>query len=87
MPSAANTATVKCMNAELVAEADRRVAALSPARRESVREIVVDAVHRGYLPENARRFLDTVTGSPLVAEVLEAGVRETSTPSITTPGG
>jgi len=64
------------MNAELLAEADRIVAALPPGRRESVREIVVDATRRGYLPDSGRSFLDRVTGSGLLSDVLAAGIAE-----------
>jgi hypothetical protein len=60
----------------LLIEADRVVAALSPGKRESVREIVVDATRRGSVTGSARRFLDSVTGSPLVAEVLAQAVAE-----------
>jgi hypothetical protein len=70
------------MDAELLAEADRMVAALSPGKRESVREIVVDALHRGYLMDSSRHFLDTVTGAGLVATVLAAGIAERHDDSI-----
>jgi len=64
------------MDQRLLTEADRVVATLSPGRRESVREIVVDATRRGSVTESARRFLDSATGSPLVAEVLARAVAE-----------
>jgi hypothetical protein len=64
------------MNKERLAEADRIVEGLSPGKRESVREIVVDAIHRGFLPESGRRYLLAVTGSELLADVLAEGVSE-----------
>ena len=64
------------MDQQLLTEADRVVATLPPGKRESVREIVVDATRRGSVSESARRFLDSATGSPLVAEVLARAVAE-----------
>jgi len=62
------------MDPRMLAEADRVVASLSPGKRESVREIVVNTTSHGTLSEDARRFLDQVTGSPLVSGVLAAAV-------------
>ena len=64
------------MENSLLAEADRIVSALSPGRRESVREIVIDAMHRGHLPTGSRAFLDSATGSALVGDVLAAALSE-----------
>ena len=64
------------MDQRLLAEADRVVATLPPGKRESVREIVVDATRRGTVSESARRFLDSTTGSRLVAEVLARAIAE-----------
>jgi hypothetical protein len=61
---------------ELLAAADRLVAGLSPAKRETAREVVIDAVHRGHLPQRSRAFLDSATGSPLVGDVLTAMLGE-----------
>ena len=79
------------MNHELLAEADRIVASLSPGRRESVREIVINAQHRGHLDESARRFLLAATGSAFLADVLSEALAETSVdapapPPEVTPG-
>ena len=65
------------MDWKLVAEADRVVARLSPGKRESVREIVINAANRGVLDDSARAFLDRVTGSSLVSEILVAVMAET----------
>ena len=64
------------MKSELLAEADRILAALSPGRREAVREIVVNAVHRGFLDERARGYLVAATQGPLLADVLTAALAE-----------
>ena len=64
------------MDWKLFAEADRVVAQLSPGKRETVREIVVDAARHGALSDRARHFVDTITGSSLVSEVLEAAIAE-----------
>ena len=64
------------MRSELLIQADQIVAALSPGKRESVREIMVDAVKRGTLVESSRRFLELATGSSFVADVLAAGIAE-----------
>lgn len=58
------------MDARRLAEADRIVSTLSLGKREAVREIIVEATHRGALSVSARRYLDTATGSAFVAEVL-----------------
>jgi len=60
----------------MIAEADRVVARLSPAKRETVREIVVDATRHGELSDRARHFIDVITGSTLVSQVLEAAIAE-----------
>jgi hypothetical protein len=62
------------MDAELLRSADRVVAGLSPSQRESVREIVIDAVRHGRVHQGARAYLDSVTGSALVAQVLESAL-------------
>ncbi|MFB2600335.1 hypothetical protein ACEXQE_21290 [Herbiconiux sp. P17] len=64
------------MNHELLAEADRIVASLSPGKRETVREIVVNALHRGFLDESARRFLLAATQSTFLADVLTEALAE-----------
>ena len=58
------------MDPHLLAEADRIVSSLSPGKRETVREIVVDATQRGGLNASARRYLETVSGSAFLADVL-----------------
>ena len=58
------------MDRELLARADRMVAALSPARRETVREIVVNAIHRGSVDPSAKRYLDTVSGGEDLSDIL-----------------
>jgi hypothetical protein len=57
---------------DLIVEADRIVARLSPGKRESVREIVIDAVRRGRLTPGGRLFIERVTETSLVADLLEA---------------
>ena len=64
------------MNHELLAEADRIVAGLSPGRREAVREVVINAQHRGFLDEGARRFLVAATQSTFLADVLAEALAE-----------
>ena len=68
------------MRAEILAQADQIVASLAPGRREMVREIVHDATMRGYLTPSGRRFLDSATGSSLVADVLAEGIAESAAP-------
>ncbi|MCS5720192.1 hypothetical protein N1027_18830 [Herbiconiux sp. CPCC 205763] len=68
------------MNHEVLAEADRIVATLSPGRREATREIVVNALHRGYLDDNARRFLIAATKSTFLADVLTEALSESLAP-------
>jgi len=65
------------MDWKLLAEADRVIGQLSPGKRESVREVVVNAANCGALDDRARTFLDRVTGSSLVSEVLLAVMAET----------
>lgn len=60
----------------LLAEADRVVAGLSAGKRETVREIVIDATRRGFVSASARRFLDTASGTSLLADVLAAALSE-----------
>jgi hypothetical protein len=64
------------MNISALSEADRLIASLSPAKRESVREIVIDAARRGHVSDSARRFLNAATGSGLVADVLAAAIED-----------
>jgi len=64
------------MRSELLAEADRIVRGLPAGRRESVREIVIDAMRRGALPPTSRAFLDRATGSPFLSDVLSRAVEE-----------
>jgi len=66
------------MDWKLLAEADRIVGQLSPGKRESVREVVVNASDRGILSEGARQFIDRVTRSSLVSEVLAAAIEESA---------
>ena len=61
---------------ELLRRADRIVADLSPGRRESVREILINARNLGHLPADARSYLDGVTGSSFVGDVLAAALAE-----------
>jgi len=68
------------MDRQLIAEADRLVARLSAGKQESVREIVISAARRGTLDDRGRAFLDRVTGSSLVAEVLVAAISESAPP-------
>ncbi|ROP66859.1 hypothetical protein [Curtobacterium sp. PhB115] len=64
------------MQTELLEQADRVLAALPPGRREAVREIVVDAVHRGALTATGRAFIARVSGSTFLADVLSAALAE-----------
>lgn len=66
------------MDSETLVTVDAYVARLAPGRREAVREIVVDAVRRGYLPSMNRRALITATGSPDIADILEVALRESA---------
>ena len=60
---------------ELVA-VDRLIAELSPGTQEMVREVAVDAARRGSLPPANRRVLIRMTGTPIIADVLEAALAE-----------
>ena len=78
------------MDRDDLATVDRLVAALTPGKQEMVREIVVDAVRRGHLPGGNRRVLDTMSGSPMMGDVLvqalaERARRADATPELT-PG-
>lgn len=64
------------MRAELLVEADRVLAALPAARREGVREIVLDAIRRGALPPSGRAYIVRTTGSTFLADVLGAAIAE-----------
>ena len=64
------------MRAETLMQADRLLAALPAGRREAVREIVVDAVHRGGLPASGRAFIVRATGSTFLADVLGEAIAE-----------
>ena len=64
------------MNAAPLSDADRLIASLPPAKKESVREIVIDAARRGHVSDSARRFLNAATGSSLVADVLAAAIED-----------
>ncbi|MFG6402589.1 hypothetical protein [Microbacterium sp. P04] len=55
---------------------DRLIGQLPAGRQEAVREIVVDATRRGFLPASNRRVLDSATGSPVVGDVLVAALAE-----------
>ncbi|MDO9394994.1 MAG: hypothetical protein Q7T71_00465 [Herbiconiux sp.] len=48
----------------------RIMAALPPGRREAVREIVLDARHRGVLDGRARAYLRGATGSDVIADLI-----------------
>ncbi|MFJ3386010.1 MULTISPECIES: hypothetical protein [unclassified Curtobacterium] len=64
------------MQTELREQADRVLAGLPAGRREAVREIVVDAVHRGALTPTSRAFIARVSGSTFLADVLGAALAE-----------
>ncbi len=64
------------MQTELLQQADRVLAALPAGRREAVREIVVDAVHRGALTATGRAFIARVSGSTFLADVLTEALAE-----------
>ena len=64
------------MERDDLAAVDRLLAGLSPGKQEAVREIVVDAVNRGHLPNGNRRVLDAATGSPMVGDVLTRALAE-----------
>jgi copper oxidase (laccase) domain-containing protein len=64
------------MQTERLEQADRELAALHAGRREAVREIVVDAVHRGELAPSSRAFIVRVTGSTFLADVLTEAIAE-----------
>lgn len=72
------------VNDGVLAQIDRGIAALSPAKREAVREIVVDAVHRGHLPPRNRETLNTITGSTLAGDVLVAHMSPSTAPAANT---
>ncbi|TDN45154.1 hypothetical protein EDF64_10377 [Curtobacterium flaccumfaciens] len=64
------------MQTEQLEQADRELAALHAGRREAVREIVVDAVHRGELTPSSRAFIVRATGSTFLADVLTEAIAE-----------
>lgn len=64
------------MRIELLQQADHVLSALPPGRREAVREVVVDAVHRGGLSPSNRAFLTRATGSTFLADVLSEAIDE-----------
>ena len=66
----------RAMRTDVLEQADRSLAALPPGRREAIREIVVDAVHRGGLPPAGRAFITRVTGSTFLADVLSDAIAE-----------
>jgi hypothetical protein len=68
------------MRQELLQEADRIVGALSPGRREAVRELVINTTRRGVLDDRARAFLDRASGGSLLSEVLAQAIAETDAP-------
>jgi len=57
-------------NHTLLAEADRIIAGLSAGKRESIREVVINAMNLGALSDSAHRYLDRTTGSPAVGDLL-----------------
>lgn len=73
------------MDSGLLAQADQIIKALSPCRRESIREVVVDGIRRGYVSSASRAYLDRVTGSAAVGEVLVRAVAEMAGPQTTEP--
>ena len=66
------------MEKELLIEADRIVAGLTPGKQEAVREIMVEAKRRGFLDGGARQFLNRATQSSLVGDVLAQALAETA---------
>ncbi|MCS5732781.1 hypothetical protein [Herbiconiux daphne] len=46
------------------------MAALSPGRREAVREVVLDARRRGCVDDRARAYLRRVTGADVIADLV-----------------
>jgi len=73
------------MDWKLLAEAGRIVGELSPGKRETVREITIDASNRGSLTESSRQLLHRMTGSSIVAEVISAAIdRADAAPALDT---
>jgi len=64
------------MNREVLVSVDEMIASLSPGKQEAIREIVLDAVRRGRLPETNRRLLESATGSSHVGDVLSTALEE-----------
>lgn len=62
------------MDRAMLAKADDIVASLSPAKRETVREIVINSVQRGEVVSSARRYLTAATGGPELADILSAAL-------------
>ena len=51
-------------------EADHIIAGLSAGKRESVREVVINAMNLGALSDSAHRYLERTTGSRAVGDLL-----------------
>ena len=66
------------MDATVLAQADRIVAGLSAGKRESIREVIINAMNLGFVSDAAQRFLERATGSTVVGDVLVACVMELS---------
>ena len=73
------------MDQRLLVKADRVIASLPPGKRESIREILVDARNHGVLSDHARLFLNRVTGSGFVADVLAVALAGASSLEVVPP--
>lgn len=62
------------MDKSLLRQADEIVARLSPGKREAVREIVINSVHRGLVDERARHYLTVASGGTELADILAAAL-------------
>lgn len=71
-----STETSRDRRQQLLVAADLIVARLAPGKRESVREILVNAKRRGFLSGSGRQYLDRVTGSSFVGDLLVAILAE-----------
>ncbi|MCS5497779.1 hypothetical protein NY547_11075 [Cnuibacter physcomitrellae] len=75
------------MDRTLLARADEIVASLSPGKRETVREIVINSVHRGAVDPSARRFLTAASGGPELADILTAALDSSAAGAVSAEGG
>ena len=67
---------IRVVDAHELVAVDRLIAELSPGTQEMIREVVLDAARRGALPAANRRVLIRMTGTSVIADVLETALAE-----------